>query len=71
MRLGKRGAIPADLAPILERLQVAAASWVESVAQFGRWFHRAVGQAGRMTEAASRAGKHWFQGVEYARQAFT
>jgi hypothetical protein len=71
VRLGKRGAIPADLAPILERLQVAAASWVESVAQFGRWFHREVGQAGRMAEAASRAGKHWFQGVEHARQAFT
>jgi len=71
VRLGKRGAIPADLAPMLERLQVAATSWVESVAQFGRWFHRAVGQAGRMAEAASRGGKHWFQGVEHARQAFT
>ena len=36
IRRDKRGAIPADLAPILERLHVAGDVWVEQVKHFGR-----------------------------------
>jgi hypothetical protein len=36
VRLGKRGAIPADLAPILERLQVAARIWERPKNNFDR-----------------------------------
>ncbi len=71
VRRDKRGAIPAELAPILERLQVAGETWVESVIHFGRWFHRAVGRAARMKAAAERAGKRWFAGVRTCQAAFT
>ena len=70
IRSGKRGAIPVHLAPLLERLQVDAGSWTESVRHFGRWFHRAVGRAGHLAEEASRGGKQWLQGLARCRQAF-
>ena len=47
IRRDKQGAIPipADLAPILDRLHLAGDMWVEQVKHFGRWFRRAVGRA--------------------------
>jgi len=69
VRRDKHGAIPASLAPILDRLGVGG-SWVQSVQHFGRWFHRAVGRAERLTEEAARRGKRWFQGLGHSRTAF-
>jgi hypothetical protein len=66
----KRGAIPGELAPILERLGVSADFWLDTVTNFGRWFHRAAGSASLLGSEAARAGKHWFQGVGRCRQAF-
>ena len=71
VRADKRGAIPDDLRPILERLQVNAETWVESVVNFGRWFHRAVGRASSMAARAKRNGKCWFQGIGQSKLVFT
>ena len=70
VRRDKRGSIPKDLAPILDRVGVNGEVWVESVAQFGRWFRRAVGSADRVSEAATTAGRHWFHGLTHSRTAF-
>ena len=70
VRRDKRGAIPGRLAPILDRLRVADETWVQSVRNFGRWFHRAVGRADRLSEEAARRGKRWFQGLVPSRAAF-
>ena len=70
VRRGKRGAIPKHLLPIFDRLRVAGESWVESVVNFGRWFHRAVGRTQRLAEEAARRGKRWFQGLRRAQAAF-
>ena len=70
VRGDKRGAIPKDLAPILERLSVDGEMWVASVKNFGRWFHRAAGRVEHLMQAASTAGKHWFQGLAHSRAAF-
>ncbi len=70
VRDGKRGAIPADLAPILERLQVSPNCWVDLVTGFGRWFRRTVGRPSSMVEASQREGRCWLQGISHARQAF-
>ena len=43
LRGGTRGVIPLALASILDRLQVSAESWLETIARFGRQFHRAMG----------------------------
>jgi len=69
VRRDKPGAIPASMAPILDRLGVGG-NWVASVLHFGRWFHRAVGRADRLSEEAARRGKRWFQGLAHSRTAF-
>ena len=71
VRLDKRGVIPAELRPILERLAVATDGWVESVRHFGRWFHRAVGRVSNLRARASRSGKQWLHGIGRAQLAFT
>ena len=42
LHVDKRGTIPSDIAPILERLQLQADGWLACVKNFGRWFHQAI-----------------------------
>jgi REP element-mobilizing transposase RayT len=69
-RADKRGQIPGDLLPILERLQLSTETWVETVRNFGRWFHRAVGRVDSLAAEAARRGRQWLQGVSHSRAAF-
>ncbi|MBP7864763.1 MAG: hypothetical protein KA419_02345 [Acidobacteria bacterium] len=70
VRPDKAGAIPAELAPILERLSLDAAEWLASVRGYERRFRRVVGCAGRLAELARAAGLKWFQGVAACRKLF-
>ena len=70
LRSDKRGTIPGQLSPILERLGVSSVGWVETVRHFGRWFKRAVGRHDSLTAIALRSGRRWFQGQRAARVAF-
>ncbi len=65
-----RGVIPEGLESILDRLQVSAESWLETVAQFGRRFHRAVGLADHLKAEAQRLGVNWLQGLRSSQVAF-
>ncbi len=58
------------LESILDRLQVSAESWLETVAQFGRRFHRAVGLADHLKAEAQRLGVNWLQGLRSSQVAF-
>ncbi len=71
LRAGKRGAIPAHLQPILERLRINVDGWVESMFDFGRRFHCVIGRAENMAARAHARGRHWFQGQAASRLAFT
>jgi len=70
VRADKRGAIPADLRSILERLQINADAWVDTVERFGRMFRRAVGRASSLAALAAHRGKCWYQGVTASKLAF-
>ncbi|HMF36866.1 MAG TPA: hypothetical protein VKF17_09515 [Isosphaeraceae bacterium] len=70
LRAGTRGVIPQGLESILDRLKVSAESWLETVAQFGRRFHRAVGLADHLKAEAQRLGVNWLQGVRSSQVAF-
>ena len=48
---------------IHDGFQVSAESWLETVAQFGCRFHRAVGLADHLKAEAQRLGVDWLQGV--------
>ena len=70
VRQGKRGSIPSDLAPILQRLQIAGESWLEMVTEFGRWFSTAAGRVEALTIEATRRGRHWLHGSSRSREVF-
>ena len=70
VRRDKRGAIPAEVAPILDRLGLSDECWIDCVKNFGRWFHRAAGRVSALSEEATRAGKRWLHGVGRCGQAF-
>jgi len=67
---GKRGVIPANLKPILERISIDVDNWVDSVLSFGKLFYRAVGQVEKLVEAAKKAGKKWLHGVRASHKCF-
>ena len=53
-RRDKRGSIPAELAPILERLQIAEEQWFQTVLNFGRTFRTAAGRLESLVAEAAR-----------------
>ena len=69
-RPDKRGQIPADLLPILQRLRLSTETWVETVLNFGRWFRLAAGRVDSLAAEAARRGRRWLQGVSHSRTAF-
>jgi REP element-mobilizing transposase RayT len=62
--------IPAELAPILERLGIESDRWLDTVRHFGRRFKRAAGRHDSMAALASRSGRSWLQGQRAAAIAF-
>ena len=70
IREDKRGAIPNDLAPILERLKVNPENWLGTVTRFEKFFFRAAGRLKSMTDTARQAGVRWLRGCRASRQAF-
>lgn len=52
---GKRGSIPIDLAPILDRIGIAETNWLLVVTNFGRCFHRVAGAAQAVRRERPRA----------------
>ena len=70
LRRDKRGAIPEDLAPILDWLGVDRTNWVDTVRDFGRMFKQAAGRASSLVGAAPCCSRRWFQGKAAAQVAF-
>lgn len=70
LREDKRGAIPPHLEPILVRLELQSASWLDAVEHYQDWFHRAVGCSVKMAQAAARAGRRWLHGLARCRRIF-
>lgn len=59
LKAKKRGSIPDDLAPILERMGLDAIQWCRLIEDFGKIFKRAAGRGCRLAEEAKRQGKRW------------
>ena len=70
LRRDKRGAIPADVSGILERLQISEAGWIDLVHDFGRLFHRAAGRPASLACEAERCSRRWLQGISHSRNLF-
>ncbi len=60
---GKRGAIDADLPPILERLDFDPESWLKLIDNFESWYRTAAGTAAELAAEAARTGRRWLHGI--------
>ncbi len=69
-REDKRGAIPADLRPVLERLEIDIDNWQDTIRSFGKGFCHMAGTVDKIRTAAQKAGRRFYRGVSAARQAF-
>lgn len=67
----KRGKIPDNLAPILERLKINPEHWIDNALYHGSWFYRFVGNIETMAAAAAAAGRNWFKGMQAASKLFS
>ena len=61
LKSGKRGTIPANIAPILSRLNIKADRWFDLASRFNRLFKRAAGAPESLAVEASRRGQSWLQ----------
>ncbi len=70
LRADKRGAIPPDLAPILERLHIGDEGWMQLMARFSRLFRRAAGRPHSLQKEREQRGCRVMQGIRYSRKVF-
>ena len=66
---GKRGAIAADLPPILERLRHSNESWAASMDLFRNAELKVLGPVLAIREFATRVSRKWFRGMADCRRA--
>jgi REP element-mobilizing transposase RayT len=69
-RPDKRGAIDADLAPILLRIGANPEAWPETISRFGSKFRLAAGLLPNLRKFAVQLGRRWLTGVATARASF-
>jgi REP element-mobilizing transposase RayT len=70
VRTDKRGAMPVDLEPIMERLGVSAELWVECVMNFRKWFRSSVGRPKSMSNHADSHGHNRAISISSSRRMF-
>ena len=71
IRDDKRGAIPSDLPPILDRLNLAPEAWMTMTRSFESRFSFLVGRVDHIYAACEKLGKRWTHGIRACRQLLT
>jgi hypothetical protein len=62
IRADKRGHIPAQLPPILQRLNIDAKQWLNASEHFERDFYFAIGPVSKLNEFCKKLDKYWLHG---------
>lgn len=70
VRDDKRGAIPTELEPILDRLGFDERSWLDGIKLFGRPMFPMIGPADRMRQVAQTNQRSWYRGVSACQAVF-
>jgi REP element-mobilizing transposase RayT len=68
---GKKGFIPRDIEPLLERMELNVENWTDTVKHFGKRFYHIAGPVKTLVAAASHLGLKWVKGKTGAKSAFT
>jgi len=70
VRDDKRGAIPAHIQPIFQRLGLNHEEWLEIVQNFGRRYRLAAGAVDRLQQFSRSLGRYWLQGIGASRRLY-
>lgn len=70
LRDDKRGAIPENLPPILERLRIEPEAWIQLTTRFEADFPSLVGRTDTLHQACAALGRRWARGVGACRRLF-
>ena len=70
VRDDKTGAIPSNIAPILERLNIDPDSWLDNIRYYGNRYYRVVGAKDRIKRYCKALGQSWLCGVNAAQQMY-
>jgi hypothetical protein len=70
IRADKSGAIPPDLCPILQRLNLSGEGWLKLVHDFRRKFRRAAGTPASLAREANKRGCRKMHGIVHSRAIF-
>jgi hypothetical protein len=70
LRSDKRGAIDADLAPILLRIGANPEAWIDTISRFESRFRLAAGLLSSLRNFADQIGRRWLAGLTAARTVF-
>ena len=62
LRTDNKGTIPADLDPILKRLEINTEQWSDAVRHFHTWFGSVVGASAQVAQRAAESGRSWYRG---------
>jgi REP element-mobilizing transposase RayT len=63
IRSDKRGSIPAETPPILQRLRLEPADWISEMHHYGKWYYRAVGSLQALERYCEYLGQQWLKGL--------
>jgi REP element-mobilizing transposase RayT len=67
---GKRGSIPSNLPPILERLAVDPAEWLKAAGNIEARFFHAIGPELKLDALCARLKRRWMQGTRACRELY-
>jgi hypothetical protein len=68
---GKKGFIPTDMEPLLQRMELNIVNWTDTVVHFGNRFYHLAAPVKSLVSTASRLGLKWMKGKTGAKSAFT
>jgi len=70
VRDDKRGAIPAHIQPIFQRMGLNHEEWLEIVQNFGRRYRLAADAVDRLQAFSQQLGWYWLQGIGASRRLY-
>ncbi|MEX2122306.1 MAG: hypothetical protein WD795_00295 [Woeseia sp.] len=63
IRAHKRGYIPHDCPPVVERIQHYGNRWLQEIRHYGKWYYRAVGPLDALERYRKHLGVRWLKGA--------
>ena len=70
IREDKRGAIPENIPPILNRLNLSPEDWINTCCHIERHYKRVIGPVAKLSELCEKLGQRWMHGISHCRRLY-